>query len=356
MKNRIKLMTGLTITLAIGISSAGNESCLAQNQSQTPTNTNQSDEYLIKQPTVTVSTANWSDKEEQVARLPLAPTVPKADPLPTQPIQQVQQTQQVQSSPTTAQAVPANSPTQPMSGVAVPRNQSRPMLEQLPQQPIQQLPQQTNNLNNHAAHPVNRQALQTVQQAAQQNQIRQTTYTDPSESKVMKKVGFRSKEWKTIHGHDEKAAQTNIATLKKIGCEVTTQQHGDHMDIRFRCADWKTMQLPSVELQTQWSTWLQDKGLETVVFEPPAASKTGLVKYRLTTPRTLHLHESQQSTEVLNTLKMIGANVVEKPHGDHLDATYDCQNWKTMQLENCNSAHVWQTWLQQVGFETQHEH
>ena len=38
--------------------------------------------------------------------------------------------------------------------------------------------------------------------------------------KVVKKVGFRMANWRTIHGDGTKATTNLVTTLQKIGCEV----------------------------------------------------------------------------------------------------------------------------------------
>lgn len=171
-----------------------------------------------------------------------------------------------------------------------------------------------------------------------------------------KKVGFRLASWKTIHTHDQESVKSNVATLKKLGCEVATNNHGDHVDVRYRCVNWKSMELPSEQLAVQWTDWLSDKGLETVVVDPPTDTKKPTVSYRLVKPRTVHLHESDQAEKIMAALKLIGAKVSQNEHGDHIDATFSCPQWKTIELPTEKKAHEWQAWLKKSGFETRHTH
>lgn len=171
-----------------------------------------------------------------------------------------------------------------------------------------------------------------------------------------KKMGFRLTKWKTIHSHSQADAQQQVATLTKIGCEVKTENHGDHVDVRYRCVDWKTLKLDTAQLVYQWTTWCQAKGMETVVLDPPAATKKPTVRYRMIAKKKVHLHEPDQAKQIVNTLKMIGCQVTTNQHGDHLDATFVCPAWKTMELESCKNAHSWQDWLKETGFETEHTH
>ncbi len=172
----------------------------------------------------------------------------------------------------------------------------------------------------------------------------------------LKKVGFRLAGWKTIHSKDQGEATSEVKTLKKIGCEVVTSDHGNHVDVRYRCAKWKSIELPSGQLASQWTSWLAAKGLETVVVDPPANTSKPTVGYRLETPRTVHLHDVDQLEEVTGALKLIGATVSQHSHGNHVDATYSCPQWKIIELPTEQKAHEWQNWLEKAGFETKHEH
>ena len=175
-------------------------------------------------------------------------------------------------------------------------------------------------------------------------------------SEEVKKVGFRLAGWKTIHSKDQNEATSDISTLKKIGCEVVTSDHGNHVDVRYQCAKWKSMELPSGQLASQWTSWLAAKGLETVVVDPPANTSRPTVSYRLVTPRTVHLREADQVEEFMGTLRLLNASVSQNNHGNHIDATYSCQQWQTIELPTEQKAHEWQNWLQKAGFETNHTH
>jgi hypothetical protein len=171
-----------------------------------------------------------------------------------------------------------------------------------------------------------------------------------------KKIGFRLTGWKTIHSQSEAAAKQDVEALQKLGCEVTTANHGDHQDVRYRCEKWKTMEVTNDQLVSQWSSWLADKGIETVVVNPRPDQATHAVKFRLPAPRTFHLHDAQKADDIIQTMRMVGVEVTTSNHGDHLDATLRCDQWQTISLPNCDKAHGWQDWLKKHGFETQHSH
>jgi hypothetical protein len=171
-----------------------------------------------------------------------------------------------------------------------------------------------------------------------------------------RKVGFRLTDWKTIHSHSSEDAQQQIATLMKIGCEVKSENHGNHIDVRYRCVNWKALKLTSDQLVNQWTTWCQAKGMETVVVDPVASTKKPTVRFRLAVPQTVHLHDNEEASQVIATLKLIGCQVTSNDHGNHIDATFSCPSWKTIELSSDEKAHSWQTWLNESGFETEHTH
>jgi len=80
------------------------------------------------------------------------------------------------------------------------------------------------------------------------------------------------------------------------------------------------------------------------------------VRYRLVQPRTVHLHNQADGEKIINTLELVGVNVTTSNHGDHMDATFSCPEWLTIELPTEDTAHSWQNWFRESGFETQHTH
>lgn len=175
-------------------------------------------------------------------------------------------------------------------------------------------------------------------------------------SAAPKIVGYRAPEWESIHTTSEDEATQVIATLKKIGCEVDTVDHDNHIDVKFRCAEWRSMQVKTFGLQGQWAEWCKKHGLETVVVNPPADTKKPTVSFRLPKQRTVHLHDVHKAKQIINTLNLIGCEVETKDHDGHIDATFACPEWSTIELTSEDSAHGWQKWLNESGFETKHTH
>ena len=200
-------------------------------------------------------------------------------------------------------------------------------------------------------------------QSQEQTQTRLLTQQNQSQQAPMvqaatapKKMGFRLTEWKTIHSHSAQEAEETISALKKIGCEVTSDNHGNHIDVKYRCPEWKSMKLATDQLVNQWATWCGAKGMETVVMNPPANTQKATVKFRMPAAKTVHLHDMVQANQIINTLELIGCEVKTNQHGDHMDATFSCSEWVTIEVPTDSNAHAWQKWLDESGFETQHSH
>jgi hypothetical protein len=78
-------------------------------------------------------------------------------------------------------------------------------------------------------------------------------------------VEIRLSEWKQAHLEGQTAAQAGefSQTLQKLGCEVRSQNHGDHIDLAFRCPIWVAVHVPNHDAAQQWQTWLKSHGFET---------------------------------------------------------------------------------------------
>lgn len=170
------------------------------------------------------------------------------------------------------------------------------------------------------------------------------------------KMGYRVEAWKTLHSSTPEEAEQSIATLEKIGCEVKSRKHDNHIDVIYRCTNWRSMKLSNSQLVAQWSSWCKDRGMETVLMNPSSETKLPTVNFRMATSRTVHLHDEAKAKKIINTLRMIGCEVTSKSHGNHLDATFSCPDWMTIELADEPQAHAWQSWLKDSGFETQHTH
>lgn len=76
-------------------------------------------------------------------------------------------------------------------------------------------------------------------------------------------VSYRLKKWKTVHFDDAKRADAHHKTVKKLGCEVKKDSHGDHIDVAYRCPKWRSIALNTHKSAHEWQKWLKASGFET---------------------------------------------------------------------------------------------
>ncbi len=80
-----------------------------------------------------------------------------------------------------------------------------------------------------------------------------------------------------------------------------------------------------------------------------AAKQT--ISYQLLDWKGMHFHDSAQAQKHLEIVKKLGCVAKSGQHSGHIDVKYHCQEWKSISLDNAESAHQWQTWLQSAGFD-----
>ena len=179
-------------------------------------------------------------------------------------------------------------------------------------------------------------------------QIQQAAHTQ-------KKISFRQAQWQTLHLHDEEVVEQTTDTLKSLGCEVTQSQHDGHVDLQFRCVHWKTITLDTQQQINEWNHWMLETGLETIVRNPPQGAMP-TVSYRMTQAQTAHLQDANEVPRIVAIFEMLGCEIQQSQHDDHIDLTIGCPNWITMGVQSEEYAHAWLDWLEGNGFETQHTH
>lgn len=76
-------------------------------------------------------------------------------------------------------------------------------------------------------------------------------------------VSYVLPNWKTIHSRDAAQMSELVALIKGLGCEVRTEDHGDHKDVSVRCSKWKHIEVSSHQAAAGWQDWLRKNGFET---------------------------------------------------------------------------------------------
>lgn len=89
---------------------------------------------------------------------------------------------------------------------------------------------------------------------------------------------------------------------------------------------------------------------------PGFAAGAEVVQFRLTEWRSQHFEDPAKAKQVHDSLAQLGCEAKTDNHGGHIDVTYRCPEWRSLQAATHDSAHSWETWLKQAGFETSHKH
>ena len=89
------------------------------------------------------------------------------------------------------------------------------------------------------------------------------TLTSTASAADREVVAYRLTNWKTVHFDDAKRADAHTKTVKRLGCEVKTGDHGGHIDVSYRCSEWREISLESHDKAHSWEKWLKASGFET---------------------------------------------------------------------------------------------
>ena len=101
----------------------------------------------------------------------------------------------------------------------------------------------------------------SVQNDAQSSQWHQwlvknkfeTVLLNPPATTKLPTVKIRMAAWKTVHAQSAEQAQALKETYELIGCEAVVNNHGDHIDLKFRCPNWSTIALVNSQSENQLS-------------------------------------------------------------------------------------------------------
>ncbi len=91
----------------------------------------------------------------------------------------------------------------------------------------------------------------------------ETVVLNPPETTKLPIVKVRMANWKAVHAQSAQQAQALKETYELIGCEAVVENHGDHIDLKFRCPNWSTVALANSQAAHVWQDWLNKSGFET---------------------------------------------------------------------------------------------
>lgn len=76
-------------------------------------------------------------------------------------------------------------------------------------------------------------------------------------------VRYRSSQWRSQHVHQASEVGQLTTLFTALGCELEKLDHNGHTDLKFRCAGWKEIELPTHEAAHSWQEFLNSHGFET---------------------------------------------------------------------------------------------
>lgn len=91
-----------------------------------------------------------------------------------------------------------------------------------------------------------------------------------AETSAAETVRYRLENWKAKHIHEVAKADQLTDTLKKLGCEVQKAEHNGHIDVKYRCPQWRQISLESEDEAARWEKWLKQNLFQTERKPKPA--------------------------------------------------------------------------------------
>jgi hypothetical protein len=171
-------------------------------------------------------------------------------------------------------------------------------------------------------------------------------------------IGYQLKDWKESHFDDAKKAEQHFQAVQKLGCEVKKDKHDGHIDVRYRCPEWKQMNVNNHQLADQWQGWLMAAGFDVSHghTDPAFTSGPEVIEFRLVEWKNIHGNGSPQEAALIATLKKMGCDVKQDQHNGHSDISYRSPVWRDLHFADHKAVEQWESWLKSNGFETKHEH
>lgn len=76
-------------------------------------------------------------------------------------------------------------------------------------------------------------------------------------------VKYRLTQWRSQHIHQAAEVGQLMTLYRALACELEKAGHDGHTDLKYRCPEWKQIELPSHTAAHKWQEFLQKAGFET---------------------------------------------------------------------------------------------
>ncbi len=76
-------------------------------------------------------------------------------------------------------------------------------------------------------------------------------------------VKYRLVDWRSQHVHQSQEVGQLTTLYASLDCETENLDHSGHTDLRYRCPQWREIELPTHEAAHKWQEFLQKAGFET---------------------------------------------------------------------------------------------
>lgn len=172
-------------------------------------------------------------------------------------------------------------------------------------------------------------------------------------------IAFQLPQWKTMHFDDAAKAKQHADMVKKLGCEIKQGQHDGHIDLSYRCVEWKSMVVETHQLADQWSGWLKGSGFDVshVHSDPAYAEGKEAVEFRMVSWKSIHGKGAADDKRLVDMLRKLGCEVVESAHAGHSDIKFRAPTWRDVHFTDHKAAEELSGWLKKNGFEVApHKH
>ena len=84
----------------------------------------------------------------------------------------------------------------------------------------------------------------------------------PAQAAEKQVVEYRLTQQRTIHLDDEKTARQFHSTLQQLHCESKLDIHDGHIDLTYRCRDWRRVEFNNHATAHKWERWLKALAFE----------------------------------------------------------------------------------------------